>query len=661
MGDPPKKAVWGLVVALALLLPATGSAAQGRSGKLDTVLKARSSSSGESQNVIIRTKPGRKANVTGKVSKRTSHYQVHRLIDAVSARLSPQQIDELANDPDVEGVSIDADVRASASTSTSSSDVIGDVKRTLGLGNWFTGASTAVAVIDSGIAPSVDFDSRVVVQYVFANATPGVLSAPFDDYGHGTHVAGLIGSNGSSSNNKYAGIAPGVKLVSLKVLDKKGMGKTSDVINALEFAVANRSIYGIKVINLSLGHPIYESAKTDPLVLAVEAAVRAGIVVVVAAGNYGTNSVTGQPGYAGVASPGNAPSAITVGAAVTNNTVARGDDRLASYSSRGPAWYDGIAKPDILAPGQALISNDASGSTLETDYPSLVLKSGSYKYLRLSGSSMATGVVAGLAAIMIEANQFAAEQRWQQLYESIKRNLRPAFPGVPALSSNTIKAMLQYSATRIHDAAGVTYGPLEQGAGLVNGLGAIALAYSVDTTKLAGQYWATFEMPPTTNFDGVEEAWSQTVIWGTRLLHGTSVVNLRQEAWAENIVWGTGEITDKIWATMSDDEDNIVWGTVADEDNIVWGTSVSLSTDLTWAGSALLEDNIVWGTAADWEDNIVRGTGLVGVFDGQSVIWGTCSGDEDNIVWGTLDEDNIVWGTSANKVSVLGTSIGGAL
>ena len=273
---------------------------------------------------------------------------------------------------------------------------------------------------------------------------------------------------------------------------------------------------------------------------------------------------------------------------------------------------------------------------------------------------MATGVVSGLAAIMIEANRFAAEQRWQQSYESIKRNLRPAFPGVPPLSSNAIKAMLQYSATLIHDNAGVTYGSLEQGAGLVNGLGAIALAYSVDTTKLAGEYWATFEMPPTTNFDGVEEAWSQTVIWGTRLLHGTSVVNLRQEAWAENIVWGTGEITDKIWATMSDDEDNIVWGTVADEDNIVWGTSVSLSTDLTWAGSALLEDNIVWGTAA-WEDNIVWGTSLVGVFDGQSVIWGTCSGDEDNIVWGTLDEDNIVWGTSANKVSVLGTSIRGAL
>ena len=86
--------------------------------------------------------------------------------------------------------------------------------------------------------------------------------------------------------------------------------------------------------------------------------------MVVAAGNYGTNPNTGLAGYGGIASPGNAPSAITVGAANTNSTVDRSDDRLAPYSSRGPSWYDGIAKPDVLAPGQGLVSSDASGSTL---------------------------------------------------------------------------------------------------------------------------------------------------------------------------------------------------------------------------------------------------------------------------------------------------------
>jgi serine protease AprX len=386
-------------------------------------------------------------------------------------------------------------------------------------------------------------------------------------------------------------------------------------------------------------------------------------VVVVAAGNYGSNPVTGQTGYAGIASPGNAPSAITVGAASTHNTVTRTDDRLASYSSRGPSWYDGIAKPDVLAPGQSLISSDASGSTLETEYPSLVLMSGSSKYLRLSGSSMATGVVSGLAAIMIEANQYGAHQRWQDAQNNLKRPQRSAYPGAPELKSNAIKALLQYSATQIHKEDGAPYGPLEQGAGLVNGLGAIALAYSIDTTKAAGEYWATYDMPPSTNFDGIEEPWSQSVIWGTRLLRGSSVVDLRQAAWEDNVVWGTGELGRIVSGTFSADEDNIVWGTFADsEDNIVWGTNLWLSTNLTWAGNAFLdEDNIVWGTAMDWDDNVVWGTNLIGFVDGDNVVWGTFSADEDNIVWGTLSEDNIVWGTSANRVTVLATMIGGGL
>ena len=95
------------------------------------------------------------------------------------------------------------------------------------------------------------------------------------------------------------------------------------------------------MINLSLGHPVFESAATDPLAQAVEAAVRAGIVVVTSAGNYGLNPTTGEVGYAGVTSPGIAPSAITVGAADTAGTIRHGDDTIAPYSSRGPTWYDG--------------------------------------------------------------------------------------------------------------------------------------------------------------------------------------------------------------------------------------------------------------------------------------------------------------------------------
>ena len=166
-------------------------------------------------------------------------------------------------------------------------------------------------------------------------------------------MAGLIGS----SQPGLKGVAPGVKFVNLRVLDKKGEGSTSNVLLALQWAVAYRDTYGIDVINLSLGHPIYESAATDPLVQAVETAVRAGIVVVVSAGNIGTNPETGQVGYAGITSPGNAPSALTVGALKTFDTTRRTDDLVADYSSRGPTWYDAFAKPDVVAPGHQLLSS----------------------------------------------------------------------------------------------------------------------------------------------------------------------------------------------------------------------------------------------------------------------------------------------------------------
>jgi len=114
------------------------------------------------------------------------------------------------------------------------------------------------------------------------------------------------------SNGQYEGVAPAAHLIGLRVLDDSGSGSTSDVIAAIEFATANKAALGIDVMNLSLGHPPYESAATDPLVQAVQAATQAGIVMVVSAGNAGVNPTTGLVGYAGLLAPGNAPNAITV-------------------------------------------------------------------------------------------------------------------------------------------------------------------------------------------------------------------------------------------------------------------------------------------------------------------------------------------------------------
>ena len=198
---------------------------------------------------------------------------------------------------------------------------------------------------------------------------------------------------------------------------------------------------------------------------AVEEAVRAGIVVVASAGNYGTNSATGQMGYAGISSPGNAPSAITVGAIDTKLTATRQDDTIPMYSSRGPSWYDGLAKPDIVAPGHRLVSNATPDSFLARERPSARVagKDGSFDYLRLSGTSMSAAVTTGVVALMIEAHK-----------DRFKTPLSP----------HAIKAILEFSAIPL---SGYDY--LSQGAGSLNAGGAIQLAAALDTSTVDGQWW----------------------------------------------------------------------------------------------------------------------------------------------------------------------------
>jgi len=665
------KAVWGAALMMVLVAPAAALAHGGGrhgSGKLDSVLSEHGSS-GTDRAVIVTTKAGAKSSVRARAERRgMKTLKVHAIVNAVTLRASDQDLAALVNDPDVLSVSVDADVAASASskndggtTTTNNNntyynyEVVSELKKALAIGNWFTGSTVTIAVIDSGIAPTADFSGRILGNFDFTNGRGGALIAPADEYGHGTHVAGLVGSSGAVSAGAYAGVAPGIRLLSLKVLDKKGAGKTSDVIDALQFAVANKDRYGIRIINLSLGHPIFESAVTDPLVQAVEAAVRAGIVVVAAAGNYGINNATGLPGYAGITSPGNAPSAITVGAATTGNTIERTDDRVANYSSRGPSWYDGYAKPDIVAPGTGLLSSESAGSTLETLYPSLVVPSGTGKLMKLSGSSMATGVVSGLVAVMIETHDYAAYQRYQSSGRLKKLSV---YVPPPALTPNAIKAMLQYSATPLRDDAGNRLNALTQGAGEVDGLGAVTLAYMADTSAGVGSAWMA-PVQPYTLFGTTTEAWSQQIVWGTRLVSGAGLMDVQQAAWDVSVPWGAGELANIVWGTMVEDGESIVWGTMLDVDNIVWG------------GSVFEGENIVWGTAAlpDWGPNIVWGTALLGAFDGENIVWGTALDGEnivwgtmldfDNIVWGTLDDENIVWGTS-NKVTSLGL-VGGVL
>jgi|SRR5215469_3920656 len=161
-----------------------------------------------------------------------------------------------------------------------------------------------------------------------------------DQFGHGTHVAGIIAGTGMKSSGSgyiytFKGIAEGVTLINLRVLDQNAAGTDSQVIAAIDTAIQLKSKYNIRIINLSLGRPVYESYTLDPLCQAVEQAWKAGIVVVVAAGNDGRNNSAGTRGYGTIEAPGNDPYVITVGAMNTMGTPTRSDDAIASYSSKG--------------------------------------------------------------------------------------------------------------------------------------------------------------------------------------------------------------------------------------------------------------------------------------------------------------------------------------
>ena len=498
------------------------------------------------------------------------------------------------------------------------------VQETLG----YTGAGIGVAIIDSGITTwHDDLTNKTSKLYPYGNQRVAKFvdfvnsrTLPYDDNGHGSHVAGIIAGNGYDSLGEKAGIAPGASVVSLKVLDANGQGTISNVIAALGWVAKNAVTYNIRVVNLSVGAGIYESYWTDPLTLAAKALTDKGITVVAAAGNMGKNAA-GHLQAGGITAPGNAPWVLTVGASSTMGTLTRNDDEMASFSSSGPTYLDFEAKPDLVAPGVGTISLAVPGSTFYLTKALALVDGkpvrGSKSYLTLSGTSMAAPVVSGTVALMLQAN--------------------------PHLTPNLIKALLQYTAQQY---AG--YSALRQGAGFLNTLGAVRLA------KFYLNPRAGDRMP-------VQKVWSQQIHWGTHRLTG-GVIKSSANAWANNIVWGTAKTLgvdgdNIVWGTScADCGDNIVWGTAADGDNIVWGTAAD-GDNIVW-GTAADGDNIVWGTAADG-DNIVWGTDCGGA-DCDNVIWGTAA-DGDNIVWGTAAEgDNIVWGTAADGDNIVwGTSADG--
>jgi serine protease AprX len=338
------------------------------------------------------------------------HLEVlRRMAHAAVLAANSAEIDQLAADDAIDHLSSDPPVAnwMSVSTITTGADQVrAGAPGLLGIGKIaaVTGQGIGVAVLDSGISPHSALYNKVVANVSFVSGDPIVS----DVYGHGTHIAGIIAGNGAAAASVTplytGGIAPGANLINVRVLGADGTGQTSDVIAGMEWAIANRARYNIRVINLSLGHPVTEPSATDPLCEAVADAVRAGIVVVAAAGNSG-KTPDGRMVLGSIASPGNSPFALTVGALNTWGTVDRRDDSVTTYSSRGPTRFENVVKPDVAAPGNKIVSLQANGSYLPTIYPTLhKAGSGTNAYMLLSGTSMAAPMVSGAAALLLQGN-----------------------------------------------------------------------------------------------------------------------------------------------------------------------------------------------------------------------------------------------------------------
>jgi serine protease AprX len=657
--------LFSVLLALVFALAANGPAtAQTRQSKLDRVLReaANRGAQEESFRVIVQTRPGTRASVRQTLQSHGDRIEAeHPSLDGLTVTVHGEDLASLEANPFVLAVSADADVtsfaagqRPDARSDSNQSAGLNILRASLGLENTrLSGLGVNVAIVDSGLAPNRDIAGKIAGFWDFTRG--GVPTAPYDDYGHGTHLAGLIASSGAESNDEYAGVAPGVRLYGLKVLDKLGRGRSSDVVRALEWIAANKrsTVPGavkIDIVNLSLGHASYEPAESDPLVRAVENVISSGVVVVVAAGNKGQEE-DGTTGYAGITSPGNAPSAITVGAIDTKNTPTRSDDRVAYFSSRGPTWFDGFAKPEIVAPGVALASDVAANGELFVVHPELRMKGRYRDFARLSGTSIAAATATGVASLALEAS------RWANLGKGLK--------------PNGVKAVLQYSAIPVAGADGQADEPLAQGAGQINGQGSISLASALNTHIPVGQPWLRTHIRPYSVIAGDQLAWSETLLWRDSTIRNSDALTIHSALWDDNIVWGTGCDTDDAQCVTT------VWGAAADVDNIVWGTGLTWADDLVWGnrviGFITDDDNIVWGTIAGLtEDNIVWGT-----FFDDNIVWGTVARrdangaplwgaiSEDNIVWGTFfdleaarRDDNIVWGTLRGDNIVWGTFVG---
>jgi serine protease AprX len=404
-------------------------------------------------------------------------------------------------------------------------------------------------MLDSGVAHHPEIKTLAASVDLVGTYDPAFApEGSVDPNGHGTHVAGIMVGDGSRSSGQYRGIAPGASLVSIRVLDNQGRGRTSDMLAGLQWVADHKEEYGIRVLNLSLGHPVYEPAEVDPLVQAVESLWNSGVVVVCAAGNGG------RDGNGTISSPCNSRKVITVGALNERRTFDGFDDAVATYSGRGPTSLDLFAKPDLLAPGNRIVSTRAAGSYMDGLLVGRQVAADASRpwvreHLEMSGTSMAAPFVAGAAALMVEHD--------------------------PSLNPGSVKARLMLSAKKVD-----LGDPFASGAGLLDIYAALLTPGVVA------------DAPSPRVFP--DEALGSLTIENTATLWSDAMFSLAL-LWSQAILWSDAPDAPTLttYAVLWTDANGLLWPDEAaggvHPDATLWNESTLWAEAVLWGDEGLVD------------------------------------------------------------------------
>ncbi|RSM74309.1 peptidase S8 and S53 subtilisin kexin sedolisin [Actinoplanes sp. ATCC 53533] len=431
-------------------------------------------------------------------------------------------------------------------------------------GRKLTGQGIGVALIDSGIAPvkGLDQTGKVVNGPDLSFESQSANLRNQDTFGHGTHMAGIIAGRdpevaaGKENDPKYfVGVAPDARLVNLRVAAADGAVDVSQVIAAIDWAITHRNDadLNIRVINLSFGTDSLQDPRFDPLSYAVEAAWRAGIVVVVSVGNDGPTATR-------VGNPALNPYVIAVGGSDLSGTLARSDDTIGAFSTRGNA----TRHADLVAPGRSIVSLRDPGSFVDVTYPGGLVTDATGRYFKGSGTSQAAAVVSGAAALLLQ-------QR-------------------PTLTPDQVKKLLTSTAVPMTDVDAIA-----QGAGELNLSAAITAATPVAATQWYTRALGTGTLEGARGTAHVADSESGVELTGER-----DIMNRTWNPWTWTVASAGG------WAWTGGSWNGNAW-TGAGWYGTSWATktwSGTTWTARTWSGST-------W-TARTWSARTWSAAGWTG-------------------------------------------------